>query len=95
MLKLRVIPTLLWKNLSLVKGIGFESWRQVGTVLPSIKVYNTRDVDELVLLDILCTKEKRTPDYQEIAELSTECFVPLTVGGGVNSIETIKNLLNF
>ena len=93
MLKLRVIPTLLWKNLSLVKGVGFESWRQVGTVLPSIKVYNTRDVDELILLDISATKEERTPDYEEISELSSECFVPLTIGGGVNSIEIIRNLL--
>ena len=47
MLKVRVIPTLLWKNLGLVKGTGFDSWRRVGPVLPAIKVYNQREVDEL------------------------------------------------
>ena len=52
MLKVRVIPTLLWKNFGLVKGVGFNSWRRVGSVLPSVKVYNQRDVDELVLVDI-------------------------------------------
>ena len=52
MLKVRVIPTLLWKGLGLVKGVAFNSWRRVGTVLPALKVYNSRDVDELVLVDI-------------------------------------------
>ena len=49
MLKVRVIPTLLWKQFGLVKGVGFDSWRRVGPVLPAIKVYNQREVDELVL----------------------------------------------
>ncbi len=48
-LKVRVIPTLLWKQFGLVKGVGFDSWRRVGPVLPAIKVYNQREVDELVL----------------------------------------------
>jgi len=93
MLKIRVIPTLLWKNLGLVKGVGFDSWRRVGAVLPSVKVYNTRQVDELVLVDISATDENREPDYESIAEFSAECFVPLTVGGGVRSIEHVKKLL--
>jgi len=93
MLKIRVIPTLLWKNVGLVKGVGFDSWRRVGTVLPAIKVYNTREVDELVLLDISATREAREPDYESIEELSAECFVPLTVGGGVRDLEQIRRLL--
>ncbi len=93
MLKVRVIPTLLWKNLGLVKGVGFESWRRVGTVLPAIKVYNTRQVDELVLLDIAASLEGREPDYESIAEFSAECFVPLTVGGGIRTVEHVRNLL--
>ena len=52
MLKVRIIPTLLLKGFGLVKGKSFNSWRRVGPVLPSIKVYNQRDVDELVILDI-------------------------------------------
>ena len=93
MLKIRVIPTLLWKNVGLVKGVGFDSWRRVGTVMPAVKVYNMRDVDELILLDIAATFEQRELDYDAISELSSECFVPLTVGGGVNSIQSIRNLL--
>ena len=49
MLKVRVIPTLLWKQVGLVKGIAFDSWRRVGSVLPAVKVYNLRQVDELVV----------------------------------------------
>lgn len=93
MLKVRVIPTLLWKNVGLVKGIGFDSWRRVGTVLPAIKVYNTREVDELILLDITATSEKRDPDYESIREFCAESFVPLTVGGGVRNLEQIRELL--
>lgn len=93
MLKTRVIPTLLWKDIGLVKGIGFNSWRRVDTVLPAIKVYNMREVDELILLDITSTNENREPDYESIKEFSQECFVPFTVGGGIKSIENIKKLL--
>jgi len=93
MLKTRVIPTLLWKDFGLVKGIGFDSWRRVGTVLPAIKVYNTREVDELILVDITATIEEREPDYESVAEFSAECFVPLTVGGGIRSMAHITQLL--
>jgi cyclase len=93
MLKVRVIPTLLYKNVGLVKGIGFDSWRRVGTVLPAITVYNTREVDELILLDITATDEEREPDYESIVDFSEGCFVPLTVGGGIRSIEHVKRLL--
>lgn len=93
MLKTRVIPTLLWKDFGLVKGIGFDSWRRVGTVLPAIKVYNTREVDELILMDITATTEQREPDYESVADFSAECFVPLTVGGGIRSMTHITQLL--
>lgn len=93
MLKVRIIPTLLWKNHGLVKGVGFDSSRRVGTVLPAIKVYNTRQVDELILLDISASDEEREPDYESVAEFSAECFVPLTVGGGITSVTHVRNLL--
>lgn len=93
MLKVRIIPTLLWKNVGLVKGIGFDSWRRVGTILPAIKVYNTRQVDELMVVDITATIENRPPDFKEISEFSSECFVPLTVGGGIRNIEDVRRLL--
>jgi cyclase len=93
MLKVRVIPTLLWKNFGLVKGVGFDSWRRVGPVLPAIKVYNTRDVDELLLVDILASRESTAPDFESVHDFSDECFVPFTVGGGITSIEDIQKLL--
>lgn len=93
MLKTRIIPTMLWKDLTLVKGIGFDSWRRVATILPTLKVYNTRQVDELIIVDITATKDNREPDYQEIADFAQECFVPLTFGGGIKNIDTIRKLL--
>lgn len=93
MLKIRVIPTLLWKDLGLVKGESFDSWRRVGTVLPAVKVYNTRQVDELIVLDITATQAGRSPDYAGVEEFSKECFVPLTIGGGIRDLEHIKLLL--
>jgi len=93
MLKTRIIPTLLWKDVGLVKGMKFDSWRRVGTVLPAIKVYNTREVDELILVDITATREGNEPDYDSIVDFTAECFVPLTVGGGVKNLQQIKKLL--
>lgn len=93
MLKTRVIPTLLWKGFGLVKGVAFDSWRRVGAVLPAIKVYNARDVDELILLDILATQEGRSPDHDAIGDMSEECSVPLTVGGGVCQLQHFVDLL--
>lgn len=94
MLKVRIIPTLLWKGFGLVKGVGFNSWRRVGTVLPALKVYNTRDVDELVLVDITASQEQRAPDHQSVGDFSDECSVPLTIGGGINSLQQIVALLH-
>ncbi|MEG0962482.1 MAG: imidazole glycerol phosphate synthase cyclase subunit [Lachnospiraceae bacterium] len=93
MLKVRIIPTLLYKSVGLVKGVGFDSWRRVDTVLPAIKVYNMREVDELILVDIEATKEGRNPDYDAIRDFSKECFVPFCVGGGIRNLEQIRQLL--
>lgn len=93
MLKIRVIPTLLFRDVGLIKGVGFDSWRRVGAPMQAVKVFNTRDVDELILLDIEATLEARAPDYELLVALAEECFVPLTVGGGVSSIEDIRQLL--
>jgi cyclase len=92
-LKVRVIPTLLWKQFGLVKGIGFDSWRRVGSVLPAIKVYNQREVDELVLVDIVAHRSDAGPDFESIDEFGQDCFVPLTVGGGITHIDQVQRLL--
>ncbi len=93
MLKVRIIPTLLWKGFGLVKGVGFDSWRRVGSVIPAIKVYNTRDVDELILVDITATQNNEEPDHHSVRDFAEDCFVPFTVGGGIRHVEQIRRLL--
>lgn len=93
MLKIRIIPTLLYKNHGLVKGVGFDSWRRVGTALPAVKVYCTREVDELVLVDISATRDGHLIDISEVDAIADECFMPLTVGGGVRTVRDFQQLL--
>jgi cyclase len=93
MLKTRVMPTMLWKEPTLVKGRGFESWRRTGSLMQTIKVYNMREVDELVFLDITATAEGRRPDFALVDDFADECFMPLTVGGGIRSVEDVGKLL--
>ncbi|MEE9443820.1 MAG: imidazole glycerol phosphate synthase cyclase subunit [candidate division Zixibacteria bacterium] len=91
--KIRVMPTLLYKDLGLVKGKGFDSWRRFGGVMQAVKVYNMREVDELVFVDVTATDQGREPDYEIIDEIADECFMPLTVGGGIKSVEHVRQLL--
>ena len=93
MLKTRIIPTLLYRDFGLVKGEGFDSRRAVGSAMQAIKVYNLRGVDELVFLDVTATLQGREPDYPLIDELADDCFMPLTVGGGVRTIDHVRRLL--
>jgi imidazole glycerol-phosphate synthase subunit HisF len=92
-LKVRVMPTLLYKDLGLVKGVGFDSWRRVGGLMQAIKVYNMRGVDELVFLDITATRERRRPDFELVDDFADECFMPLAVGGGIASVDDVRELL--
>lgn len=91
--KIRIMPTLLFKDVGLVKGVRFDSWRRVGSAMQTVKVYNMREVDELVFLDITATKENRPPDYDTIDELADECFMPMAVGGGIRNIKDVRYLL--
>ena len=93
MLKTRLMPTLLYKDTTLVKGIGFDSWRRVGSVMQSVKVYNLRQVDELVFMDITATRDGREPDFGLVDEFADECFMPLTVGGGIKTVDHVSRLL--
>ncbi|GIU85796.1 MAG: imidazole glycerol phosphate synthase subunit HisF [Acidimicrobiia bacterium] len=93
MLKVRVIPTLLHKGFGLVKGVRFDSRRAVGSPMQAVKVYNLREVDELVFLDVAATAEGRGPDLELVDELADECFMPLAVGGGVADVADVRALL--
>jgi cyclase len=92
-LKHRIMPTLLFKEVGLVKGTAFDSWRRVGTAMQAVKVYNMRQVDELVFLDIAATPHGAAPDFHQIDELADVCFMPMTVGGGVRSVAHVRELL--
>jgi len=93
MLKLRIIPTLLFNNLKLVKGKKFDSWRTVGEVVQAARLYNIRKVDELILLDVSATNNNYKIDLDLVDKVANECFMPLTFGGGISSINDISSLL--
>ena len=93
MLKIRIIPTLLYKKHELVKGINFNSWRTVGNLIAAVKVYGIREVDELILMDVGATNQKKKIDLDLVQEVAKECFMPLTFGGGIKNIDDISKLL--
>ena len=92
MLKIRIIPSLLYDGSNLVKGKQFNSWRTIGSVFQNIKLYSLRGVDEIIFLDIMAYKNKKI-DFNLIDDFADECFMPLTVGGGIKSIEDIEETL--
>tara|TARA_B100000401_G_C52759330_1_gene697327 strand:- start:23 stop:778 length:756 start_codon:yes stop_codon:yes gene_type:complete len=93
MLKLRVIPTLLYDGLTLVKGKNFESWRTVSALIQQVQIYALRGVDEMILLDISSTNKKTKINFNLIKDITENIFMPFTVGGGIKNIHDIQNLL--
>ena len=94
MLKLRVIPTLLYRDFTLVKGTGFDARRVVGSPMQAVQVYNLRNVDELCFFDICATSTGCGPNLELIDEIADRCFMPFTVGGGVHTLEHVRGLLS-
>ena len=92
MLKLRVIPTLLYDGLTLVKGKNFESWRTVSALIQQVQIYALRGVDEMILLDISSTNKKTKINFNLIKDITENIFMPFTVGGGIKNIHDIQNL---
>jgi cyclase len=93
MLKTRVIPCLLLKDGGLVKTIRFSNPKYVGDPINTIKIFNDKEVDELLLLDITASREKKGPAFRTIAQIASECFMPLCYGGGVVSLEQAKQIV--
>lgn len=94
MLLKRVMPCLLFNGRGLVKTIKFKNPDYVGDPINAIKIYNEKEVDELILLDINASIEKRKPCFDKIKEFASECFMPFTYGGGVNELEDFKKLFS-
>ena len=94
MLKNRIIPCLDVKNGRVVKGINFVDLQDAGDPVEQAKFYSDGGADEICFLDITASNENRDTIYEVVKKTSKKCFVPLTVGGGVRSIEDINKLLN-
>ena len=92
-MKHRIIPVLLVKDGQLVKGEKFQSWRTVGHPLQAAKIHEMRGVDELIVLDIGATPNNTLIDTHLVEELTRDCYMPLTVGGGIKTLEDIGCLL--
>nr|WP_227494078.1 AglZ/HisF2 family acetamidino modification protein [Ramlibacter pallidus] len=91
-MKPRVIPCLLLRGRGLYKTVRFAEPKYVGDPVNAVKIFNEKEVDELLLLDITATVEKRDPNFELIADIAGECFMPLGYGGGVGSIDQIRKL---
>ena len=95
MLKNRIIPCLDVKNGRVVKGINFVDLKDAGDPVEQAKIYSDGGADEICFLDITASNENRDTIYDVVERTSKKCFVPLTVGGGVRSVEDISKLLNY
>ncbi|MES2445761.1 MAG: AglZ/HisF2 family acetamidino modification protein [Bacteroidota bacterium] len=93
MLKARVIPVLLLHNNGLVKTKKFEKPEYIGDPINAVKIFNLKEVDELIFLDINASNLHTEPDYELIADIASEAFMPFGYGGGVNTIAQIRKLL--
>ena len=92
MLRTRVIPVLLLKDESLVKTIQFGKYGYIGDPINTCRIFNELEVDELCFLDISASQEKKEPDYKILQEISNECFMPLSYGGGIDSFEKAEKV---
>lgn len=92
MLRTRVIPCLLLRGNSLVKTIKFDRYTYIGDPLNTCRIFNELEVDEMTILDITASKEARGPNYKLLGSLVNECFMPLSYGGGITSLEQAERL---
>ena len=92
--KIRIIPIILFNDSNIIKGKRFSSWRIIGNLKQSIRIFSLREVDELIILDISASKSSKEINLKLIDEIADDCFMPLTVGGGIKSLKDIENVLN-
>ena len=94
MLRPRIIPCLLVHKGGLVKTVGFDKPKYVGDPLNAVRIFNEKEVDELMVMDIDATRQGREPDYKLIANLAAECRMPLAYGGVVRTVEQFERLVS-
>jgi cyclase len=94
MLRPRIIPCLLVQNKGLVKTVKFHNPKYVGDPINAVKIFNEKEVDELIVLDIDATSKNREPDFTMIRNLAAECRMPFCYGGGVKTVEQAREIIN-
>jgi imidazole glycerol-phosphate synthase subunit HisF len=92
MLNVRVIPTLLLKEYGLVKGTKFTGHKYVGDPVNAVKIFNDKEVDELVFLDVGATNNSRQPNFTLLEDIASQAFMPLAYGGGLNNLSDIERI---
>ncbi len=92
MLRTRVIPVLLLRGSGLYKSLRFKKPKYVGDPLVALKIFNEKEVDEIVVLDTLASIEKRGPNFDLIEDMASECFMPLAYGGGITNLDDMRRL---
>ena len=90
--KTRVIPVLLLRGRGLVKTIKFKDPTYIGDPINSVRIFNEKEVDELVFFDIEASREKRGPDFDFLEDIASEAFMPMAYGGGITSIDQIRRI---
>lgn len=93
MRRIRVIPVLLISNNGLVKPVKFKNLKYVGDPINAVKIFNDKEVDELIIIDIDASAEKRGPNFEIIKEIVSEAFMPISYGGGITKLEEVRTLL--
>ena len=94
MLRPRIIPCLLVKDKGLVKTVNFKNPKYVGDPINAVRIFNEKEVDELMVIDIDATANNREPDYKMIENLAAECRMPLCYGGGVKTVEQAQRIFS-
>ncbi len=94
MLLPRIIPCLLVHNKGLVKTVRFKEGKYIGDPINAVKIFNEKEADELMVLDIDATREGKEPDYKMIENLATECRMPLCYGGGIKTVKQATKIFN-
>jgi cyclase len=92
MIATRVIPCLLLRGGGLVKTVRFSDPVYLGDPVNIIRIFNDKEVDELFLVDIMASRERRPPPYEMIARITSECFMPLGYGGGVRTLDEMREI---
>lgn len=93
MIRPRVIPCLLLRNEGLVKTVKFKDPKYLGDPINIVRIFNDKEVDELIFLDITASLENRKPNFALLEKITSECFMPLGYGGGIRDMDDIKRLL--